>query len=215
MIFLRYESFGSYIRLFPVTAALIALNIVYFIVAAWSGNMNNVYHVVDFGAFVTKYPEDPFGMLQPWRYITSIFMHSGLEHLLYNMFALLVFAPPLERLLKSPKYALFYLLCGIAGNGMSALVNVVEQDTITHVGVGASGAIYGVYGAFLYISLFRKSQLDESSRKTVYTILIFGVIYSLLVPRVDLWAHIGGALAGFLLYNVLDRAKARRQRRQT
>jgi membrane associated rhomboid family serine protease len=142
-------------------------------------------------------------------------MHSGLEHLLYNMFALLVFAPPLERLLKSPKYALFYLLCGIAGNGMSALVNVIDQDTLTHVGVGASGAIYGVYGAFLYISLFRKFELDDSSRKTVYTILIFGIIYSFLVPRIDLWAHIGGALAGFLLYNVFDRAKARRQSRLT
>lgn len=209
MIFLRYESFRSYLKLYPVTAAVIALNIIYFIIIAISGNPNEGQHAIQYGAFVTNPELDPYGMLEPWRYITSIFMHSGIEHLLYNMFALLIFAPPLERLLNSVKYALFYLLCGIAGNGMSAWTNVLEGGFDTHVGVGASGAIYGVYGAFLYISLFKKSRLDEGSRKTVYTILIFGVIYSFLVPSVDLWAHVGGALAGFLLYYVFDRLNTR------
>lgn len=210
MIFLRYESFRSYLKLYPVTSALIALNIIYFIVVASTGDPNNGLHAINFGAFVTVPDVNPYGMLEPWRYITSIFMHSGIEHLLYNMFALLVFAPPLERLLNSVRYAFYYLLCGIAGNGMSAAMNVIEGDPTWHIGVGASGAIYGIYGAFLYISLFRKSQLDESSRKTVYTILIFGVVYSFLVPRIDLWAHVGGALAGFLLYRVFDRLKTRR-----
>ncbi|WP_424766759.1 rhomboid family intramembrane serine protease [Paenibacillus sp. sgz302251] len=213
MIFLRYESFRSYLRLYPVTASLIALNMVYFIIIAVYGDTNNGLHAIKFGAFVTNTAFDPYGMLQPWRYVTSMFMHAGLEHLLYNMFALLVFAPPLERLLGSLNYALFYVICGIGGNAMSAIVNVVTNDPDTHVGVGASGAIYGVYGAYLYLSLFRKSQLDESSRKTVYTILIFGVIYSLLVPQVDLWAHVGGGLAGFLLYQLFDRMKARKHRR--
>jgi rhomboid protease GluP len=210
VIFLRYESFRSYLKLYPVTSALIALNIIYFIVIAVNGDPNNASHAYKFGAFATNVGFDPYGMDEPWRYVSSIFMHSGIEHLLYNMFALLVFAPPLERLLNSVRYAIYYLLCGIAGNAMSAVVNVVEGDPTSHFGVGASGAIYGIYGAFLYISLFRKSQLDESSRKTVYTILIFGVVYSFLVPRIDLWAHVGGALAGFLLYRVFDRLKTRR-----
>ncbi|MGO4544468.1 rhomboid family intramembrane serine protease [Paenibacillus sp. 2TAB23] len=213
MIFLRYESFRSYLKLYPVTSTLIALNIVYFIVVALNGNPNAAYHAYRFGAFATDVSFDPFGLQEPWRYVTSMFMHSGIEHLLFNMFALLVFAPPLEHLLKHVRYLIFYLLCGIGGNAMSALVNVLENDLEGHIGVGASGAIYGVYGAFLYISLFRKSQLDESSRKTVYTILIFGVIYSFLVPSIDLWAHVGGALAGFLLYNVFDRVKTRKNYR--
>ncbi|MEV5028697.1 rhomboid family intramembrane serine protease [Paenibacillus sp. LPE1-1-1.1] len=213
MIFIRYESFRSYLKLYPVTSVLIALNIVYFIIIAWNGDPNNAYDAAKFGAFVTDAENNPFGMQEPWRYVTSIFMHSGIEHLLYNMFALLVFAPPLEHLLKQVRYLFFYLLCGIGGNAMSAFVNVVEGDLYNHVGVGASGAIYGVYGAFLFISLFRKQQLDEGSRKTVYTILIFGVIYSFLVPSIDLWAHIGGALTGFLLYNVFDRIRTRKKQR--
>ncbi|WP_141506128.1 rhomboid family intramembrane serine protease [Paenibacillus luteus] len=211
MIFLRYESFRSYLKLYPVTAALIALNIVYFIIVAISGDPNSAYHAYQYGAFAAHPAFDPYGLQEPWRYITSMFMHSGLEHLLYNMFSLLVFAPPMERLLKRFRYAMFYLLCGIAGNAMSAFVNVLQNDPETHIGVGASGAIYGVFGAFLYISLFRKSQLDESSRKTVYIILIFGVVYSFLVPQIDLWAHAGGALAGFLLYHIFDRIKRRKK----
>ncbi|MCA0754656.1 rhomboid family intramembrane serine protease [Paenibacillus sp. N4] len=215
MIFLRYESFGSYLRLYPVTSTLIALNLIYFIVVAMSGNTTDAGHLFEYGAFVTEAGHDPYGMIEPWRYLTAMFMHAGLEHLLYNMFALLIFAPPLERLLGSVRYAFFYVLCGIAGNVMSALANTIESDSGIHIGVGASGAIYGVYGAFLFLSLLRKAQLDESSRKTVYTILIFGVIYSLLVPRVDLWAHVGGALGGFLLYQLFERKPARGRRHHT
>ncbi|OMF22392.1 rhomboid family intramembrane serine protease [Paenibacillus sp. FSL H8-0548] len=210
MIFLRYESFRSYLKLYPITAALIALNLAYFIVVALNGDPNNAYHAYKYGAFATDVEIDPYGLQQPWRYVTSMFMHSGIEHLLYNMFALLVFAPPLEYLLKQFRYAGFYLICGIAGNGMSALMNVIQSDMSPHIGVGASGAIYGIYGAFLYLSLFRKTQLDESSRKTVYVILVFGVVYSILVPQIDLWAHVGGALAGFILYHFFDRIKSRR-----
>ncbi|MGG1635892.1 rhomboid family intramembrane serine protease [Paenibacillus sp. FSL K6-3182] len=213
MIFLRYESFRSYLKMYPVTSILILLNIIYFIVVLWNGDPNDSLHAYQYGAFATDPVNDPFGLEQPWRYITSMFMHAGFEHLLYNMFALLVFAPPLEYLLKQTRYIIFYLLCGIAGNAMSAFVNVLQDDLNGHIGVGASGAIYGVYGAFLFISLFRKAQLDESSRKTVYTILIFGVIYSIVVAKVDLWAHVGGALAGFLLYHFFDRIKTQKKKR--
>ena len=143
MIFLRYESFRSYLRQFPVTSALIALNIIYFVIVALAGSTNDIYHLIDFGSFVTIPVLDPYGIIQPWRYFTSIFMHGGIEHLLYNMFALIVFAPPLERLLKSIPYAFFYLLCGIAGNVSSAFINHMTADPLVHVGVGASGAIYG------------------------------------------------------------------------
>ncbi|WP_337101521.1 rhomboid family intramembrane serine protease [Paenibacillus sp. YIM B09110] len=211
MIFLRYESFREYLKQYPVTATIIALNILYFIVIAINGNPNNASHAYDYGAFVTIPGVDPYGMQEPWRYLTSMFMHSGVEHLLYNMFSLLIFAPPLERLLRSSKYIVFYLLCGVGGDVFSAWVHALQNDG-AHIAVGASGAIYGVFGAFLYLSLFRRAWLDESSRKTVYMILIFGVIYSFLVPRVDLWAHVGGGVTGFLLYNLFDRSMLRKKR---
>jgi rhomboid protease GluP len=214
MIFLRYESFRGYLRAYPVTSVIITLNLIYFIVIAFTGDTNSTEHLIDYGAFTSYAPGDPFGTNQPWRYVTSIFMHAGFQHLLFNMFSVLVFAPPLERLLKSFKYAVFYLLCGILGNALSAVVSSLTDDKWSgHVAVGASGAIYGVYGAFLFISLFRKAWLDEASRKTVYMILGFGVVYSIVIPSVDLWGHVGGGLAGFLLYGLLDRAMTKKRRR--
>ncbi|GBG12253.1 rhomboid family intramembrane serine protease [Paenibacillus agaridevorans] len=205
MIFLRYESFRSYLRYYPGTAALIAINLIVFIIAQF------YKEIVSYGMFLAVPGLDSFGFLEPWRYITSQFLHVDFGHFFFNMFALLVFAPPLEYLLKTFKYIVFYVLCGIGGNLLSALVTNLQHDPY-HAAIGASGAIYGVYGAFLFIALLRKSMLDVSSRKTVYIILAFGVIHSIFVPKIDLWGHIGGALAGFLLYGLLDNLKQRRRR---
>ncbi|CAM3110265.1 rhomboid family intramembrane serine protease [Paenibacillus lupini] len=213
MIFLRYESFRGYLRAYPVTSVIIALNLIYFIVIAFTGDTNSGEHLYNYGAFTSYRDGDPLGLNEPWRYVTSMFMHSGFQHLLFNMFSVLVFAPPLERLLKPLKYAVFYLLCGILGNALSAIVSSLTEEWIRHLAVGASGAIYGVYGAFLFISLFRKAWLDEASRKTVYMILGFGVVYSIVIPSIDLWGHVGGGLAGFLLYGLLDRAMTKKRRR--
>ncbi len=208
MIFLRYESFRSYLRMYPGTTSLIALNLIMYIAI-----MINKEFMFEFGVFISHPSLDPLGLIEPWRYLTAMFMHAGLDHLFFNMFALLVFAPPLERLLKTPRYVIFYLLCGIGGSLLSAIMNSWLQDDV-HLAVGASGAIYGVYGAFLFIALFRKSMLDEGSRKTVIMILLVGVGYSLIIPRIDLWGHAGGALAGFLLYSLFDSTKRWKQRFQ-
>jgi len=203
MIFLRYESFRGYLKMYPVTAVLIALNVLIFGYDALFADGALTIK----GMFVVIPGFDSYGTLEPWRYVTSMFLHGNLEHLLFNMFALLVFAPPLEHMLGSVRYAVFYLLCGILANLFSAFM--ITEPTSS---VGASGAIYGVYGAYLYLALMKKA-LDEGSRKTIYTILIFGVIYSVLVPQVNIWAHVGGALAGFVLGYLYDRVLIAKRRR--
>ncbi|MHA6483665.1 rhomboid family intramembrane serine protease [Paenibacillus sp. strain BS8-2] len=205
MIFLRYESFRSYLRYYPGTAALIAINLIVFILSQFSDAwINN-------GAFVTFPGFDSYGLTEPWRYVTSQFLHADFGHLFFNMFALIVFAPPLEYLLKTFKYVVFYLICGIGGNVLSAVITILQQDD-NHAAIGASGAIYGIYGAFLFIALLRKSMLDNASRNTVYIILAFGVIHSIFGAKIDLWGHVGGALTGFLLYGLLDNLKRNHRR---
>ncbi|WP_318653415.1 rhomboid family intramembrane serine protease [Paenibacillus rhizovicinus] len=179
--------------MFPVTAAIIAINILVF--AADHLFLNE--RLLNHGFFYSAPGDNYFSLNEPWRYVTAVFLHLDLEHIFFNMFSILVFAPPLERLLGHVKYTVFYLLCGIAGNLFSA---IVERST---AGAGASGAIYGVFGAYLFLALMKKS-LDPDSRKTVYTILIFGVIYTLIVPGIGIWAHFGGLLAGFVLFYLYD-----------
>ncbi|MCM3627187.1 rhomboid family intramembrane serine protease [Paenibacillus glycanilyticus] len=213
MIFLRYESFRGYLRAYPVTSVIIALNLVYFIVTAVTGDINDGYHLVQTGAFVSFMPDNPYGLDEPWRLVTSMFMHSSMQHIFFNMFSILVFAPPLEKLLKPVKYAVFYLLCGIIANLLTGAVHgLFGNEQTIYLSTGASGAIYGVFGAFLYIALFRKAWLDPGSRKTVYIILAFGLVYSLITPSVSLLGHVGGGVAGFLLYGLLDRAMTKKRR---
>ncbi|EXX87017.1 Rhomboid family protein [Paenibacillus darwinianus] len=201
MIFLRYESFRSYVRLYPVTAVILAVNLLVFI-ADWllPGQPLTIR-----GMFSQQPLVDRYGLAEPWRYVTSITLHAGWQHLLFNSFSILVFAPPLERVLGHVRYLLFYLLAGILGNAVSAVVYAGS----VHLSVGASGAIYGVFGAYLFLAVFRKYAMDEASRKTIYMILIFGLIYSILSPNINIWAHIGGGISGFAMMGMFVRARKR------
>jgi rhomboid protease GluP len=189
-MFIRRESFKEYITYYPITAALIAINVVMVILMEIYGSSQSIYTLLRFGAL---YRYEGFVNPEWWRYITPIFLHGGWAHLLFNSFGLLVFAPPLERMLGKWRYIACYFISGIAGNLVSA---VLHQDDF--VSVGASGAIYGIYAAYIYLAIFRKDIMDYSSRKTIQTIVIIGVVYSILpYNNVDLWAHLGGFLGGF------------------
>lgn len=200
MLFLRYENFRQYIRWYPITTAILAIQLVLFVWMAIVGSTRDNLTLVRFGAFVG---EPPFSG-EYWRYFSSIFLHSGFDHLLFNSFALFVFAPPLERLLGKWKYALFYLGSGFIGN-VATLAFYNGNQII--VSVGASGAIYGVFAAYLFIALFYRQALDKQSSSTIITIVVVGFIYTFLIPQVNVYAHVGGFVGGFLLFAPLLRRK--------
>lgn len=203
MIFIRYESFKGYLRSYPVTAAIAVLCIIYFIITSLLGDPGMGMDAIRFGAFITIPQLDPWGLEQPWRYVTAIFMHADFSHLFHNMIMLIIFAPPLELLMKSKRYVWFYLLCGIGGNALSALISNIDGEV--HLAVGASGAIFGVFGAYFFLVLFRKQWLDQASIKTVIMILVISLISSLVIVKVDFWGHVGGFITGFMLYRFFDR----------
>lgn len=202
MIFLRYESFKGYLRSYPVTAAFAAICIVYFLITELLGDPSYGLDAISFGAFVAIPEIDPWGVAQPWRYITSIFMHADFGHLFHNMFMLIVFAPPLEYIMKSKRYIWFYLLCGIGGNALSVLISNIQGEA--HISLGASGAIFGVFGAYFFLVLFRKRWLDPASIRTVIIILVISLVSSVIITTVDLWGHVGGFITGFMLYRFFD-----------
>ncbi|OAB39892.1 rhomboid family intramembrane serine protease [Paenibacillus macquariensis subsp. defensor] len=201
MIFIRSENWKSYLRLYPVTSLLLLANIIMFLVLTFNGGSTNIQTLYRFGAMVNEG--------ESWRYVTAMFLHNGFDHLLFNCFGLLVFAPPLERLMGSWKYILLYFLSGIVGNVLSSAYNIQLDRNV--ISVGASGAIYGIYGAYLYIAVLQRKLLDEASRKTLYAMLIFGVISSVIVARVDWMAHFGGLIGGFFLYGLIIRLLGKRR----
>lgn len=204
MIFIRYESWKDYLKFYPVTSAILAINIIMFIILSFDGGSDNTLTLLKYGAITNV---EPFAS-QGWRFITSIFLHGGFHHLFSNSFGILVFAPPLERLLGHFRYAVLYLGSGVIGN--LASMWFYQQTNDTYISVGASGAIYGIYGAFLFIALFQRQILDESSRKTLYSILLIGIVFSILVAQINWVAHFGGLIGGFLIYGLMIKLRNNR-----
>jgi rhomboid protease GluP len=189
-VFARRESLKEYIQKYPVTFTMIVIQLLVMAAMEWYGSSKDSNTLLRFGAMFNIPGMHP----EPWRYVTSIFIHIGWEHLLFNSFAMYVFAAPLERLIGASRYILFYLACGIIGNLVSALLH-----SDVYIGAGASGAIYGVYGAYLYLSIFRKDMIEFETRQTVIPIIVIGFIYSIVAPHIDIYAHLGGFMGGLAL----------------
>jgi len=203
MIFLRRETFKGYLKSYPGIVGIVILCLLYFIFELFGGYLKNSLTLYQAGALLSIPVEDPIALHQPWRYITSMFMHADFYHIFHNMFMLIIFAPPLERLIQTKRFIPFYLLCGIGGSLIAVLISSAKGIPMIHL--GASGAVYGVLGAYLFMALFRKRMLDEQSKKTIYMILAIGIISSIIVPNISLWGHIGGLVTGLLLYRLFDR----------
>ena len=129
-----------------------------------------------------------------WRLITYIFLHGGAMHLLGNTFALLYIGMYLEPLMGKFRFASAYLLTGVCAGLMSIAMHPAS------VGVGASGAIFGMYGIFL--SMLTTNHIKKTLRTTMLRSILFFVVFNLMMGlqgNTDNAAHIGGLLSGVLI----------------
>jgi membrane associated rhomboid family serine protease len=124
-----------------------------------------------------------------YRLVTSGFLHGGLFHILFNMWALWVFGQPLERLLGRTRFVALYLTCLVAGSTASYLFNNPLSPS-----VGASGAIFGLVGAMLVVG--RRMRFDLS---WVVGFVVLNVLILFVVSDIDWRAHLGGAVAGLVV----------------
>lgn len=131
---------------------------------------------------------------QWWRLLTSVFVHAGLIHLTNNMLALFFIGPFLELSIGSKKFMIIYLLTGIIASITSLLFN---DSTIS---VGASGAIFGMYG--LTASLMLLKYLDKNLTKMLWISIALFIGLNLIMglrSGIDMAAHLGGLISGFII----------------
>jgi len=129
-----------------------------------------------------------------WRLFTSCFLHIGLLHLLFNMYALLYIGFILEPLIGSARFGTTYVLAGVAASTTSLYWN----DFV--VSAGASGAVFGMYGVFLALLLFKV--VSTQVRQQLFTSILLFVGFNLLYGMqdgIDNAAHVGGLLTGLFL----------------
>ena len=128
-----------------------------------------------------------------YRLFTAAFLHSGLLHLALNMYALFLFGPPLEAALGRVRFITLYVVSALGGSALSYAFSNPAQPSL-----GASGAVFGLLGAFLVVS--RRMGRDATG---VLVLLAINFAYGLIVPRIDWRAHLGGLIAGALVALVM------------
>jgi rhomboid protease GluP len=132
---------------------------------------------------------------EPWRLVTSMFLHGGWLHILLNSWALYQLAGLFEALLGSSRLLLVYFLSGIAGSIASVLW--------THLpSVGASGAIFGVLGALIAFLGRRRERLTPQAKSLLMQLLFWAglnIFLGMSSPMIDNAAHLGGCAAGLAI----------------
>ncbi|HVB40189.1 MAG TPA: rhomboid family intramembrane serine protease, partial [Terriglobales bacterium] len=128
---------------------------------------------------------------QYWRWVTACFLHGGLLHIGFNMWALYDIGPLVESFFGGAKYLTLYLVTGICGYIVSGFFG--------YSSLGASGAILGLLGAMLAYGIRRShTAAGRQLRNVASRWAIYILIFSFL-PGVDIFAHIGGFCSGFVL----------------
>lgn len=177
----------NYLKKYPVTSLFFMVNSLFLLMTFLMGGFT-ASALYTLGSF-----EENAVLSGEWyRFITSMFLHGDMTHFLFNMAALLAFAIYLEEWLGKVKYFVFYILCGIL-SGLPSLIFIDGQS------VGASGALFGVLGFFLYISTLKQHLLPDHVRKAVIQVTVLNLVLSFLLSNINASAHIGGLAAGFLL----------------
>lgn len=146
----------------------------------------------------------PFTPSQPWRLVTALFVHSqgSLLHILFNMFSLFIFGPLLEGAVGRARFLALYLVSGIGGS-----VAVLLLAPTTPV-VGASGAIFGLLGAYFVI----QRRLGGNNVQLLIVIGLNLVIGFLPGTNIAWQAHLGGLIVGCAVALVYVRTRRRDQR---
>lgn len=178
----------------PVTAGLILLNILVFLAVEFTGSSQNTMHMLDCGAAYT--PMIVQGG-EYYRLFTCMFLHFGIEHLLNNMLVLFVLGSRLERVIGKIKFLLIYLLGGVLGNIISLYLELHAQNFA--VSAGASGAVFAVMGAMIYIVIRNKGRLGDLSMRQILIMAAFSLYFGFVSTGVDNTAHVAGMVSGFLL----------------
>lgn len=169
------------------TFLFIYLNLFMYFLLEVNGGSTNIQTLIFFGA-----KENTLILAgEWWRIITSMFLHIGLLHLVMNMVALFYLGTVVERIYRSERFFVIYMLAGIGGSITSFAFN-------EHVAAGASGALFGLFGALLFFGTLHRQLFLQTMGSNLIAILLINLIFGFFVPQIDMGAHVGGLITGYI-----------------
>lgn len=128
-----------------------------------------------------------------YRLFTSMFLHADIMHIVFNMYALYLLGPIVERYYGKTKFILIYFISGILGS----LFSCVFMSSNTYA-IGASGSIFGLLGSIAYFTYYYRATLQGLLRSQILPVILINLGLGLFIPGIDVSAHIGGLIGGIL-----------------
>jgi rhomboid protease GluP len=181
---------GSF-AVIPAVWLIGGLNVVIFLIVEAAGGTTDLDTMYRFGA-----QPQPLAGGEWWRMIASTFLHFGIVHLAVNLWALAIFGPLFERIMGSGRFLALYLASGLAGSAASALF--APEGSL---GAGASGAIFGLLGAFLVLGIrLRHTPQGRAWLRQALLLVGVNVAFGLSAPGIGLAAHLGGLVGGMVVF---------------
>jgi membrane associated rhomboid family serine protease len=169
-----------------VTRILIGVNVAVFIATTASGAnvLNGSGNSALFDKFALIPPAVAHG--EWWRLFTAAFLHFGIFHIGFNMYALWIFGPPLEAMLGRVRFVALYVLAGLGGSVLSVALGPLNETA-----AGASGAIFGLFAALYVVA----RHLNLNTQGIAITI-VANLVFTFAVSNIDWRGHVGGLLVG-------------------
>ena len=199
------ENYGRYQKkTSSMTMLLAGANIIVFLLLSLRGMTEDAEFMLRHRAMYVPYVAESG---EYYRLFTCMFLHFGFDHLMNNMIVLILVGWNLELTVGKIRYLVIYIASGLCGNIVSAVWDIRIGEYV--VSAGASGAVFGLIGALLYVSLCDRGRSGGiSGRRLIFMILLM-LYYGFSSTGVDNAAHVGGLLSGFLFAVLLYRKQKR------
>ncbi len=183
------------IKQYKITYTIIFLNIIIYIISAINSSDFVDIKISTLGEMGAMY--GPLVVLgdEWWRLFTAMFLHGGITHILMNMFSLYLIGRGAETYFDTKSYLSIYLFSGLIGGLVSIYMHPIS------VGVGASGAIFGIFGALAGFFLANRAIIASHTKefmKSFAIIIGINLVIGFSIESVDVSAHVGGLIIGFI-----------------
>ena len=193
-----------------VTILLIAVNVILFFYLSFQGITEDPGFMLEHGAM---YVPNMMEGKETYRLFTSMFLHFDFDHLMNNMLMLAILGWNLEYEIGKIKFLIIYFGSGLAGNILSGFADTLTGDFA--VSAGASGAVFGLVGALIYVAMRNKGQIGNLSGRGMLFMVGISLYVGFTSSNVDNLAHIGGLIVGFILAVLLYWKRKRKRRSNT
>ena len=206
MSFKRYEGIDNPNDLFAqqkkkttvpyVSVTLAIINVLVFALAERFGDTLDANYMVSIGAL---YPPCIEQGHEYYRCISAFFLHFGFQHLLNNMFMLVIVGNFVEKALGVWRYLLVYLVSGLGGTLGTYFIRQWNRTSDDSVIAGASGCVFGLLGALLFVAVYTKGKFENLKGLKLLMMLCLTLVLGFTEGNVDIFGHIFGMIAGFLV----------------